>query len=229
MFEFKKILLPTDFSEFSHRAMPYIIHWARTFKCEVHLFHGEKEGHPENDADPRFEPLKKELEAEGLTVLTASRSGIAPAPTIFHYAEENGIDLIIMATHGNRGMIRFFLGSVAEEVARTAPCSVLTLRTDEDPLLFWEKKTILVPTDFSRPSEIGVKVSAELADHMAAKVHLVHIIESTVPPSLFMHGVRSYYEMIPELKERTQTLMQKIIDQEFHGNGSYTVREGHVA
>lgn len=44
------------------------------------------------------------------------------------YAEENGIDLIVMATHGRTGPKRLYFGSVAENIVRRAPCSVLIVR-----------------------------------------------------------------------------------------------------
>jgi len=65
---------------------------------------------------------------------TAVRSG-RPGPTIAAYAEENGIELIVMPSHGHSGLQRFLLGSVTERVLRTASCPVLVLRhetTDED-------------------------------------------------------------------------------------------------
>ena len=51
-----------------------------------------------------------------------------PAEAIVHMAEELAVDLIVMATHGRTGLSHIFLGSVAEKVARHAPCPVLTLR-----------------------------------------------------------------------------------------------------
>ena len=47
-------------------------------------------------------------------------------------AAEIGADLIVMGTHGRRGVSRALLGSVAETVVRTAPCPVLTIRMQED-------------------------------------------------------------------------------------------------
>ena len=46
-------------------------------------------------------------------------------------AKELGVDLIVMGTHGRRGISRALLGSVAETVVRTAPCAVLTVRLHE--------------------------------------------------------------------------------------------------
>jgi nucleotide-binding universal stress UspA family protein len=47
-------------------------------------------------------------------------------------AKEIGADLIVMGTHGRRGVSRALLGSVAETVVRTAPCPVLTIRMHEE-------------------------------------------------------------------------------------------------
>jgi nucleotide-binding universal stress UspA family protein len=47
---------------------------------------------------------------------------------IIHTAEEVAADLIVMGTHGRRGVGRALLGSVAESVLRTSPCPVLTIR-----------------------------------------------------------------------------------------------------
>jgi len=47
---------------------------------------------------------------------------------IVNFAEENGIDLIIMTTHGRKGLARFMLGSTAEKVISESPCPVLTIK-----------------------------------------------------------------------------------------------------
>lgn len=53
----------------------------------------------------------------------------APAAGLVHYAEHVDADLVVVATHGRTGLRRLVLGSVAEEVVRTASCPVLTLRS----------------------------------------------------------------------------------------------------
>jgi nucleotide-binding universal stress UspA family protein len=61
-------------------------------------------------------------------VLVTSNS---PALTITTYAQEHGVDLIIMGTHGRGAFAHLLMGSVAERVVRTAPCPVLTVRHPE--------------------------------------------------------------------------------------------------
>ena len=55
----------------------------------------------------------------------------APVPTIVKIAESKGADLIVMGTHGRRGVGHLLLGSVAERVVRLAPCPVLTVRDQQ--------------------------------------------------------------------------------------------------
>jgi len=59
------------------------------------------------------------------------RKSDEPADEIVKYAESEGIDLIVMGTHGRPGLAHLLMGSVAEKVVRTAPCPVLTLRNSE--------------------------------------------------------------------------------------------------
>ena len=51
-----------------------------------------------------------------------------PADAVVRVAQERGVDLIVMATHGRTGLQHILLGSVAEKVVRLAPCPVLTVR-----------------------------------------------------------------------------------------------------
>lgn len=51
-----------------------------------------------------------------------------PATQIVRVARSKGVDLVVLGTHGRRGVAKFFLGSVAERVIATAPCPVLTVR-----------------------------------------------------------------------------------------------------
>jgi nucleotide-binding universal stress UspA family protein len=52
----------------------------------------------------------------------------SPAEAIIHMAHERGADLIVMGTHGRKGLHHMLLGSVAEKVVRLAPCPVLTVK-----------------------------------------------------------------------------------------------------
>ncbi len=106
-------------------------------------------------------------------------SDVAPAPAIVSYAERCDIDLIVMGTHGRRGVRRLLLGSTAEEVVRTAPCPVFTVRS-RDPsaaVALKEIASILVPLDFSRHSQTALCHAKELAAVYDARLDLLHVVE----------------------------------------------------
>ncbi|MFC7154221.1 universal stress protein [Halomarina halobia] len=70
-------------------------------------------------------------EERGLDVVTAVERG-TPHEVIVNYADEHGVDLVVMGTHGRRGVRRALLGSVTERVLRTADVSVLVTRRADD-------------------------------------------------------------------------------------------------
>ncbi len=69
---------------------------------------------------------KRDLENAGLFVKTAILEGNA-ADQILDYAEKNGVDLIVMSTHGRGGATRFAFGSVTDKVIRTSPTPVMAI------------------------------------------------------------------------------------------------------
>jgi nucleotide-binding universal stress UspA family protein len=57
----------------------------------------------------------------------------SPAAAIVRFAKSQGVDYIVMPTHGRTGLARLLMGSVAEEVVRKAPCPVLTVKGNATP------------------------------------------------------------------------------------------------
>ena len=141
-----KILHPTDLSDNSRAALAAACEWAKHFGAELHLLHivdGVTEpspylGVPFNEC-VTFEAMLRQRArhtldewalpqgSADLNVIRLLRSG-SPVAHVVQYAQETGIDLIVMGTHGRSGVSHLFLGSVAENVVRRAPCSVLTVR-----------------------------------------------------------------------------------------------------
>ncbi|MFB6104686.1 MAG: universal stress protein [Halobacteriaceae archaeon] len=82
-------------------------------------------------ADTTLESVVETAEAADVPVSTQVLHG-SPAATITDFAGDNAVDLIVVGTHGRRGVSRVLLGSVAERITRIAQCSVLVVReTDE--------------------------------------------------------------------------------------------------
>jgi len=142
----KHILVPTDLSEGADQALEYACELARTVGARVHLLNVigiPALGFPELGlavATTVVDQLVVESQA-ALDRLAHTRcddpvgevlvrSGDA-RDVINQTADELHIDLIVMGTHGRRGISRALLGSVAETVVRTAPCAVLTVRLRE--------------------------------------------------------------------------------------------------
>ena len=198
MLNIKQILYATDFSETSERAFRWALHLAAEHGAELHMLHAivlhEDPPHYVGDVEHVVARISEQVEARMLaTVKAAGESevpvrrvrlrGIAPAPVILGYAEEEDIDLIVVGTHGRRGLRHLLLGSVAEEVFRLAPCPVLAVRPQEEPSPTIEIDRIAVPLDYSPESDVALRYAKEIAAQNDAGLGLVHVISpETVPP-----------------------------------------------
>jgi universal stress protein A len=143
----QKILLPTDFSNYSAAATKYACELATRFDAELHLLHtlelhlASTPGFGMGIAPPTYinesrAAAEKSLAgildpkwSAGRTVIQAVVEG-SPKTEIIQYARKQNIDLIVLATHGRTGLAHVIIGSVAETVVRTAPCPVLTVRPE---------------------------------------------------------------------------------------------------
>ena len=74
--------------------------------------------------------LQRRLDSEGVKVKTELLTGSRPAETIAEYAQDNGIDLIIISTHGYTGLRKLMFGSVALEILHTSHVPVLLIRPE---------------------------------------------------------------------------------------------------
>ena len=115
-----------------------------------------------------------------------------PAEEILRYADENTIDLILMATHGRSGHKRWVMGNVADKVLRASKVPVLLARAgipDETPYDQWPSKTILAPLDGSELAEVVlpfVEVLAKQRGTEPVDVLLLRVCEPQVTPSYYV-------------------------------------------
>jgi nucleotide-binding universal stress UspA family protein len=142
----KRILVPMDFSSHAERALEYAVEMAKPFKAEVAVVHvfepiyyaapdlagaGPALGAIIDEQQKSARAQLQRLEARYAKRRVALRGFLQtgpPAPAIGDTAKRFKADLIVMGTHGRTGLAHVLLGSVAEQVVRTAPCPVLTLR-----------------------------------------------------------------------------------------------------
>ena len=145
MLPIRRILFPTDFSEYAEHAWSYALTFAQEFGAEVHLLHVVAppprlaEAYAVNfDPEKMVKALTEEANASmdrtveaakswGLIFRREVRVGV-DFREIIDYATKHDIDLIVMATHGRTGLAHALLGSVAEKVVRKSPCPVLTIK-----------------------------------------------------------------------------------------------------
>jgi nucleotide-binding universal stress UspA family protein len=152
MIALKTILLPTDGSECSGKAMAYALSFAKQYGARVVALHvidqrweeqtrvafaevGQdmskkiRNGY-EEEARRILREVAEAAGKAGVAVETRSVTGI-PSEDIVRAGKELSAGLIIMGTHGRSGVSHLLLGSVAEKVVRRSPCPVLTVRQDE--------------------------------------------------------------------------------------------------
>ena len=135
----KKILVPTDFSEQSEAALKHATALARDSGAMLLIVHVHEplevyadtgfSGYPVTDSDADAKRALNEVKPPDENVGYAHRllNG-SPANEIARLAEEEGVDMIVMGTHGRSGLTRLLMGSVAEATVRKALCPVLTVK-----------------------------------------------------------------------------------------------------
>jgi nucleotide-binding universal stress UspA family protein len=139
MLPIRKILHPTDFSEYSEAAFRLACALARDYGAPLVVLHVTSPSavaYPEGmfvlppaltapDLDDYLVRLRPA--SEGVTIDPRLVEG-SPAHEIVQFATEELCDLIVLGTHGRTGLGRLLMGSVAEHVVRKAPCPVLTVK-----------------------------------------------------------------------------------------------------
>lgn len=143
---FKRILVPTDGSEITEKAARSAITLAQTLGAEVHTL-SVKEPFPysavselqpvppqeffdaqERIATRRIDVVRQLVREAGLVGEAKTVEGIHPWEAIIDYAKEKGCDLIVMASHGRRGMSALLLGSETQKVLTHSSVPVLVVR-----------------------------------------------------------------------------------------------------
>ena len=149
MFAPKRILVPTDFSNFADNALRQAVDIAKQYHAKIFLLHviGDHirqciEDYCLSDAVVKeieqdsmmasLDNLKKEInrlpdDSSDVEISGYVKRGV-PSEEVLQEQEEKDIDLIVMASHGRTGISRILIGSVAEKVMRGAKCPVMLVR-----------------------------------------------------------------------------------------------------
>ena len=145
MLNFKVIVVPTDLSDYSMRALPYAVGLAERFDAKLKIIHVHERVIPvadaswttfdvaavdqdlERDAREALEKLVRDHVPAGVAAEAIVVKG-AGVDAIVQFARDENADLLVMCTHGRTGLAHVLMGSTAEAVVRRSPCPVLTLR-----------------------------------------------------------------------------------------------------
>ncbi|HET6430354.1 MAG TPA: universal stress protein [Phycisphaerae bacterium] len=151
MKEIKRILYATDFSDLSAYALDYAASLAQRCAAELTCLHVIDDSYQywlsmEVTTIPAGPPVDELLAAgrkqldefiadkipDEVRVKTKVLSG-RPFVEIIRFARQQGMDMIVLGTHGRTGLKHVLMGSVAEKVSRKSPCPVLTVRHPGHP------------------------------------------------------------------------------------------------
>ena len=186
---FDHILVPTDFSDVSLRALEYAKALAARENSEILLVHVNQPVNPVIppeaawiDESEIFERQQEQLDqsaavlrSEGFRAESLSLTGDLQ-DEVFSAAKQHKVDLIVLGTHGDRGLERFLAGSDAEVVLRHALCPVVALgpAVPGSRHAAWPPREVLCVTDLD-PRSAGIAAFAYLlARHHEAQFVLFH-------------------------------------------------------
>lgn len=222
MIEIKRVLVPSDFSTFSARALEQAVALARWYEARLTVLHVvpqplalHGDGVPIAQSLSTREAAAAELSrfvepasAARVPVETAVSEG-EPVREILRRASEGRADLLVMGTHGRGGFERWVLGSVTEKVLRKAPCPVLTVSGHESAQAAATLKGILCPVDFSEASSRALQYAFSLAQETDARLALLHVVRelpaASDPASFDVSGYRA--RVLEEARQRLRGLV----------------------
>ncbi len=188
---FNNILLATDFSPASDRALEYAASLARRYCSMVYLTHIiTVDGYPMVSPEFSASSLEKrhaEAEKKFRELLKSGRLFALPRKAVIQEGnlwasiedliERYHIDLLVVGTHGVSAVRKVLIGSVAEEIFRKAKVPVLTAgpSAEKEPMYDLEFKNILFATDFGRSAEREAEYAFSLAQEHCSRLRFAHV------------------------------------------------------
>jgi nucleotide-binding universal stress UspA family protein len=186
---FKNILFLTDLTKETQSALSFALALARHYDAHIFPAHAVIPFLPTELEAPVAPDIIRQVEADKKNALIAlvKSSGLqyealtttADIETaVPRWINEHGIDLIVMGTHGRRGLQRLLLGSTAEMIFRTASCPVLTVGPSvrPQPESGLGIKRILFATDLSKPTEYAASYALSFAQEYGARATFLNVL-----------------------------------------------------
>lgn len=213
---FDDLLFPTDGSDGAESALEHALDLAAAHGATVHVLNvvdtaydrfthmdGEFRELLEEEGERVVDDAATRAGDRGVAVETAIAEG-EPYEEIVEYANANGVDLVVMPTHGRSVLGRFLLGSVTERVVRRADVPVLTLRPDEAGRIDYPYRNVLAPVDGSSCGEYALGRGIDLAAAEGAELHVLSVVETAALGT----DIRSEIQ-IDSLEDRARRLVDE--------------------
>lgn len=225
---FRHILVATDFTEASRRALCDALVLAKENSAQLSLIHvlqpdrqyGALENPPELDleriaAEKQIKALVDELGPELKVDTTLVKHGPV-AEQVAAVIEEQAIDLLVIGTRGRGGLQKLALGSVAEELLRVAPCPVMTIGPKADIATVTNGPgfhRILFATDFGKGSAKALPLALALARAQQAKLILLHMIPPMPATSASLSAYAPAVAAADELEQWEESSRKRCLKQ----------------
>lgn len=187
---YDEILFPTDGGEPADSVLDYAIRIAAHHDATLHVLNvadttrdsltqlrGDVVDVLEQEGERIVADAARRATDRGRSVVSEVVQG-TPSESIVEYSGRFDLDLIVMPTHGRRGLKRFLIGSVTERVINTAEVPVVTVNPDRDRQLSYPCRQLLVPTDGSQGGDRAVREGVAIAKRTGGTLHLLHVVET---------------------------------------------------
>ena len=167
-------------------------------------------------AEQQLKEFAKAHTRHGVQTECSAHEGVV-ANVILDLAEVQGVSLIVMGTHGLRGIDRVLLGSVTDKVLRKAHCPVLAVRKPAHDLVtqtgvpdVMPLQRILCCTDFSDQSEQALEYAVSLATEYGGELTLLHVLEDVADSADIQNEIAKAMESLekcisPETRRNCKT------------------------
>lgn len=205
---FRNILVATDFSDTSVAVLQYAAAVAKDHGATLTVVHVVPLEEYQFGPPDRLQTLRGDAEATMARFISTHSAAEPPPRTevlhgeVAHMVEDairrGGHDLLLLGTAGRRGLKRFFMGSVAEEIFRSISIPAITLGPNALGRAAGTLRQVLVATDFSPDSCAALPWAAKLAQRSQADVALVHVVPASLGEDTET-VTRTYRERLREL------------------------------
>jgi nucleotide-binding universal stress UspA family protein len=229
---FETILVPLDGSQLADCVLPHVVAIARPFDAQITLLRILEKNHAgtsaqlfdllnwqinKTRASLNLDKVQTWLQKKSIRVQTEVREGLI-AEGITEYAQNQGMKLIVLSSHGRHGLTQWGISSVTQKTILSAQTSLLIVRADkygghadelkETPVY----RQILVPLDGSQRAENVLPVITQLANFHKSQIHLAQVVQ-TPEMARQMPLVREDIELSERVVKRNREEAERYLEQ----------------